>query len=77
MAKKGGGMNALGHVKSTHKTQIGHRQSPVGAMQLPRGSQPTSGAEAAAPPGGAVDRAGASAMFPAPNPGNRKIKGSY
>jgi hypothetical protein len=72
-----GSLNALGHVKSTHKTQINHRQPPVGAMQLPRGTQPTSGAEAAAPPGGAVDRAAAQGMFPATMPGDQTLRGGF
>jgi len=74
--KKGADMNALGHVRSTHKTQINHRQPLVGYMQLPRGTQPTSGAEAAGPPGGKVDRGHAS-MFPATMPGDQKLKGGF
>lgn len=75
--RKGEGMNALGHVQKTHKTQISHRQPIVGYQQLARGTQPTSGAEAAAPPGGAVDRAAAAAMFPATMPGDQKLKGGF
>jgi len=75
--KSGSDMNALHHVRSTHKTQINHRQPPVGYMQLPRGTQPTSGAEAAGPPGGSVDRKGAHAMFPATMPGDQKLKGGF
>jgi hypothetical protein len=78
MAKKGkGSMDALGHVKSSHNTQINHRQPMVGYQQLPRGTQPTSGAEAAGPPGGAVDRGMAAAMFPATMPGDQKLKGKF
>ena len=75
--RKGDAMDALGHVRKTHDTQISHRQPQVGYMQLARGTQPTSGAEAAAPPGGAVDRAGASAMFPATMPGDQTLKGGF
>jgi hypothetical protein len=70
-------MDALGHVKSAHKTQVNHRQPPVGGMQLPRGTQPTSGAEAAGPPGGDVNRSLAAAMFPATMPGDQKLKGGF
>jgi hypothetical protein len=72
-----GSLNALGHVKGTHKTQINHRQPPTGGMQLPRGTQPTSGAEAAGPPGGNVDSAMAQSMFPATMPGDQKLKGGF
>lgn len=75
--RKGEAMDALGHVSKTHKTQISHRQPIVGYQQLARGTQPTSGAEAAAPPGGAVDRAMAQAMFPATMPGDQKLKGGF
>jgi hypothetical protein len=72
-----GSLNALGHVKSTHKTQVNHRQPPVGGMTLPRGTQPGSAAEVAGPPGGNVDRASAHAMFPATMPGDQKLKGGF
>ena len=76
--RKGEGMNALGHVRSTHKTQIAHRQPTVGYMNLARGTQPGSAADAASTqPGGNVDRAGASAMFPATMPGDQTLKGGF
>jgi hypothetical protein len=75
--KKGASMDALGHVKSAHQTQINHRQPPVGGMMLPRGTQPGSAAEVAGPPGGNVDRASAQAMYPATMPGDQKLKGGF
>jgi hypothetical protein len=78
MKKKAGqSMDALHHVRSAHKTQVSHRQPPTGAMQLPRGTQPGSAADAAGPPGGAVDPQQAAAMFPATMPGDQTLKGGF
>lgn len=74
-SKKGQSMDALGHVRSAHKTQVAHRQPVVGGMQLPRGTQPGSAADAAGPPGGQVDPQMAAAMFPATMPGDQALKG--